>query len=310
MPVEFHPAVAGALAQGQPVVALESTLICHGLPRPRNLELALAVEAAVRAAGAVPATIAVMDGLIRVGLDDRSSSASPTPTAWSNARHATCRWSWRSVCWVPPRWPAPSGSRPRPASGSWLPVASAASIAAASAASTCRPTCRSSPAAGWPCSAAVPRSSSTCRGPWRCWRPWRSPWSAMAVPPSPPSTRATAAWRHPGSMAWPNSWACCRPRTRSAGLAAWSWPTRRPRLWRCSRPSWRRGSPRGSTRPGRRGIAGKEETPFLLAELARRSGGRTVTLNEALVLGNARLAAAAAVAWRSNVTFNLNAYFS
>ena len=69
MPVEFHPAVAGALAQGQPVVALESTLICHGLPRPRNLELALAVEAAVRAAGAVPATIAVMDGLIRVGLD-------------------------------------------------------------------------------------------------------------------------------------------------------------------------------------------------------------------------------------------------
>src|SRR6478609_8571053 len=69
MPVEFHPAVAGALAQGQPVVALESTLICHGLPRPRNLELALAVEAAVRAADAVPATIAVMDGLIRVGLD-------------------------------------------------------------------------------------------------------------------------------------------------------------------------------------------------------------------------------------------------
>ena len=46
-----------------------------------------------------------------------------------------------------------------------------------------------------------------------------------------------------------------------------------------------------------RGIAGKDETPFLLAELARRSGGRTVALNEALVLDNARLAARLASAW-------------
>jgi pseudouridine-5'-phosphate glycosidase len=51
------------------VVALESTLICHGIPRPRNAELALAIEAAVRAAGAVPATIAALEGRIRIGLD-------------------------------------------------------------------------------------------------------------------------------------------------------------------------------------------------------------------------------------------------
>ena len=54
------------------MVALESTIISHGLPRPRNLEVARQIEAAVRAAGAVPATIAVVDGVARVGLDDRA----------------------------------------------------------------------------------------------------------------------------------------------------------------------------------------------------------------------------------------------
>ena len=52
------------------MVALESTLIAHGLPRGRNLEVARELEAVVRAAGAVPATIAVVDGVARVGLDD------------------------------------------------------------------------------------------------------------------------------------------------------------------------------------------------------------------------------------------------
>lgn len=63
------PEVREALAAGRPVVALESTIITHGMPAPRNLETARAVEAAVRAGGAVPATIAVLDGRIRVGLD-------------------------------------------------------------------------------------------------------------------------------------------------------------------------------------------------------------------------------------------------
>ncbi len=64
------PEVADALDAGRPVVALESTIIAHGMPYPRNLETARAVAAAVRAHGAVPATIAVLDGRIRVGLDD------------------------------------------------------------------------------------------------------------------------------------------------------------------------------------------------------------------------------------------------
>lgn len=62
--------VADALARGRPVVALESTIIAHGLPRPDNLAVARSVEDAVRAAGAVPATIAVVDGVPRLGLDD------------------------------------------------------------------------------------------------------------------------------------------------------------------------------------------------------------------------------------------------
>ncbi len=61
--------VATALRAGRPVVALESTLVAHGMPWPRNLEVARALEAAVRAEGAVPATIAVRDGQLCVGLD-------------------------------------------------------------------------------------------------------------------------------------------------------------------------------------------------------------------------------------------------
>jgi len=63
------PEVAEAVRDGRPVVALESTLITHGLPHPSNLEVARAAEAAVREAGAVPATVAIHDGWIRVGLD-------------------------------------------------------------------------------------------------------------------------------------------------------------------------------------------------------------------------------------------------
>lgn len=68
--VRFAPEVADALRSGFPVVALESTLIAHGLPRPDNRRVATLIEDAVRAGGAVPATIAVVDGIMRIGLDD------------------------------------------------------------------------------------------------------------------------------------------------------------------------------------------------------------------------------------------------
>ncbi|MGI9486426.1 MAG: pseudouridine-5'-phosphate glycosidase [Geminicoccaceae bacterium] len=60
--------LAEALAAGRPAVALESTLICHGIPKPENADLAREMEQRVRAEGAVPATMAVMNGAVRVGL--------------------------------------------------------------------------------------------------------------------------------------------------------------------------------------------------------------------------------------------------
>ena len=65
---ELSPAVSEALAAGRPVVALESTIISHGLPRPQNLDAARSFEAALTAAGVVPATIAVIDGVPKAGL--------------------------------------------------------------------------------------------------------------------------------------------------------------------------------------------------------------------------------------------------
>jgi pseudouridine-5'-phosphate glycosidase len=66
---EVEASVAKALAAHEPVVALESTIITHGMPYPQNLAMASEVEALVRAEGATPATIAVIDGVIRIGLD-------------------------------------------------------------------------------------------------------------------------------------------------------------------------------------------------------------------------------------------------
>jgi pseudouridylate synthase len=73
--LRIAPAVVDALAAGSPVVALESTLISHGLPYPENLRVARASEAAVVDSGAVPATVAIRDGELLVGLDDASLEA-------------------------------------------------------------------------------------------------------------------------------------------------------------------------------------------------------------------------------------------
>jgi pseudouridine-5'-phosphate glycosidase len=66
--LNIHPEVKAALDEGRAVVALESTVITHGLPAPENIEVARSIEAAVREQGAVPATIAILQGEIRVGL--------------------------------------------------------------------------------------------------------------------------------------------------------------------------------------------------------------------------------------------------
>jgi pseudouridylate synthase len=67
--------VSDAIEEGRPVVALESTLIAHGLPRPENVEIARMIEGVVRDEGAVPATIAIVDGMVRIGLDSAALEA-------------------------------------------------------------------------------------------------------------------------------------------------------------------------------------------------------------------------------------------
>src|SRR4051794_15511037 len=66
--LDIAPEIAAALAAGAPVVALESTIISHGMPWPQNAETALRVEAEVRAHGAMPATVAIVGGRLKAGL--------------------------------------------------------------------------------------------------------------------------------------------------------------------------------------------------------------------------------------------------
>ncbi len=70
IPISYAPEVAAARAEGRPLVALESTIITHGMPYPQNVETARLVEQDIRDAGAVPATMAVMEGTLHVGLTE------------------------------------------------------------------------------------------------------------------------------------------------------------------------------------------------------------------------------------------------
>ncbi len=70
LPIVYSEEVAAARRAGRPLVALESTIITHGMPYPGNLDMARSVEAIIRQAGAVPATIAVIHGMLHVGLED------------------------------------------------------------------------------------------------------------------------------------------------------------------------------------------------------------------------------------------------
>ena len=68
--LSYSAEVQEAMAQGKPVVALESTIISHGMPYPQNVKTAREVEQIIRDNGAVPATIAIIDGMIKIGLSD------------------------------------------------------------------------------------------------------------------------------------------------------------------------------------------------------------------------------------------------
>ena len=100
--------MAEAVAAGKPVVALESTIISHGMPYPQNVETALKVEQIIRDNGAVPATIAIIGGRLKAGLTPeeieylgKKGPASPRPAA------GTCRCWWPGARTAPPPSPPP-----------------------------------------------------------------------------------------------------------------------------------------------------------------------------------------------------------
>ncbi len=102
--IAIRDEVAEALNQGSPVVALESTLIAHGLPYPDNLELAREVEGLVRREGAVPATIGVIGGVPKVGLGPQELKLMSTgegvaiqTTNREGRRFESCRASFRNI---------------------------------------------------------------------------------------------------------------------------------------------------------------------------------------------------------------------
>lgn len=297
MQLEFHGPVADALARGQPVVALESTLICHGLPRPRNLELALAVEAAVRAEGAVPATIAVVDGAIRVGLDrpllerlahaDGVVKCSPRDLALVLAQRTlgatTVAGTIRIAARAGIRIMATGGigGVHRGGERSLDVSADLYELARSGVAVFC---------SGAKIILDLPRTLEvleTLAVPVASFRADSFPAfyareSGLAVPRLDSTEAVVDLLQAQAGLGWPGGLVIANP--PPAGLA----------LAPAELEEWIEAA---LATARAQGITGKAETPFLLAELARRSAGRAVALNEALVLDNARLAARVAVAW-------------
>ena len=113
------PEVHDALTAGRPVVALESTIITHGMPYPQNLEMARKVEAEVRAIGAVPATIAIMDGKFRVGLEAGQTPRFIVPNGPYESRASVLTINRRSRAKTSSGWPSRATRRPRRRAATW-----------------------------------------------------------------------------------------------------------------------------------------------------------------------------------------------
>ena len=133
--------VRAALDDHRPVVALETTLVTHGLPPPHNLEVAREAEAAVRQAGAVPATIAILDGRLRAGLERAELERLARPGGAEKLSLRDLGPALARGATGGRRWRRPLESRRVWASGSSPPVAWAESTWGRAPAGTCPPTC-------------------------------------------------------------------------------------------------------------------------------------------------------------------------
>src|SRR5882757_1152486 len=234
--VRVAPEVADAVAEGRPVVALESTLLAHGLPAPDNRAVAAELEDIVRAADAVPATVAVLDGTAAVGLTpDELDRVCGGGLAKLSGRDlgvalglrlngattvaATCQLA--RLAGISVFGTGGLGGVHRGARESW----------ASRRTSRCWPARR--------CWWSAPGSSrcSTCRPRWSNWRPCRSLCSPSAPMPSPGSTSGIPAAVVRGGWTDRPRWPRWPPRTGRWGRRpGWWWPIpfRTPTSWTAS----------------------------------------------------------------------------
>jgi pseudouridylate synthase len=297
MDLDIDPAVVHALNAREPVVALESTLICHGLPRPRNLEVARAAEAIVLAEGARPATIALVDGRIRVGLDapalERLASSddvvkcSPRDLALVTARRAMGATTVAGTIHVA----AAAGIRIMATGGiggvhrGWersLDVsADLHELSRSGVAVIC---------SGAKIILDLPRTLELLESlavpvvGYRCdaFPAFYARDSGLPVPRLDEVHELVDLVRAQSLLGWP------------AGLVIANAPPADLALSTAQLEAWISAALDDALA---RRVRGKDTTPFLLAALAGLSEGRTVALNEALVLDNARLAARLAKAY-------------
>ena len=274
--------VQTALEEERAVVALETTLVAHGFPAPDGVETGLASEAAVRTAGAVPATIGVLDGRIRIGLDEGRARAVHTRSA--QARPARPRASAPSSgrSGRPPS-AARSSPPPRSGSASWAPAGSAASTAAfptppdvsadLSAAARIPAVVVSSGVKSLLDVPATVELLETLGVPVIGYRTDTLPLFYDAAGGPPVSARVENA----GEIAQHRRRALASRRQHD------------PRRPTSDREPRRRAADRGSaSRPPTRGCAGQAVTPFVLAYLHERSGGETRRVNRDLIVAQRR----------------------
>jgi pseudouridylate synthase len=291
-----RPEVADALRAGRPVVALESTLIAHGLPRPLNLETARAAEAAVRAEGAVPATVAVLRGRPVVGLGaaeleelavaEGVRKASRRDLAAAVAQGATAATTVAATMFLAAR----AGIRVfatggiggvHPTAPGQPPDVSAdlVELARTPVAVVC---------AGAKSILDLPATLEVLETlgvpvlgygvdefPAFYLRTSGLPASARVDTPAEAAAVLAAHWGLDGAgvvLAQPPPEPALDPGEFAAALRD------------------------AEAEAGRAGVRGAARTPFLLARLAERTGGRSLSVNRALIVANARLAARVAAA--------------
>ena len=291
--------VHAALGEGRGVVALESTILCHGLPYPKSLETHRAAEAAVRREGAVPALVAVVDGVPRAGFD--AAGAEALARAGSRVRKATTR----DLGLLAAR--GESGATTVAAT---MAIAAAAGIrvfATGGIGGVHR-----GAAETFDVSADLLELSRT--------RVVVVAAGAKAILDLPKTLEALETLGVPvvgfGTAELPAFWVrrsglplevVCDDAAEVARLASahWAWPSSGgllvanpvPDEAALPREVVEGAIARSLSAAREQGVAGKAVTPFLLARLAEETGGRTLAANEALVVSNAGVAARIAVAF-------------